>query len=596
VADFSYIMQVSGFVFGTVVRADSPWRTWADLLAEARRRPGQLTYSTSGIATTNHLAMEDILAREGLRMEHIPTRGAQEGVTMLLGRQIDMVCDAQSWRPQVESGEFRLLAAWTPTRLGSAPDAPTLRELGYGMSVTSPYGIVGPKGLDPEVIDILHRAFRKAMQDEASQAIIRRWEMPEGVSRPGGVPRLRRRACDLRTRHGAKAEPQHRLAPREISARFRGGPGWALHPAGWVPPPEAKPRAGTGEQRVGKASGAVRAGTGCQAQRASPTGPKRPAEALPWQAAHPTRTRRQSWGPRENAQRFRGELVPQQRRAPGQAAADRLQQQEVAALDAAVIHRLRQGQRHRGGRGVGVAIHRHHHAFPRQAELLAHGVDDADVGWCGTRNLTASRSRPLASSASSTTAASLVTACLNTSRPAIFRMPVPPVVPAPPSMRRMSPWRPSECRWVERMPRSIVPPSGLGLGAQHHGAGAVAEQHAGGAVGQSRMREYNSVPMTEGAARLAGLEQRVGDGHRIRRSPVHGCRHVEGEARGSAAELALDQHRRGRKPAIPAVEVAPMMQSTSPAGMPARGQRIARAAWCPRPDCRLHPGPARCAG
>jgi tripartite-type tricarboxylate transporter receptor subunit TctC len=178
VADFSYIMQVSGFTFGTVVRADSPWRTWADLLAEARRRPGELTYSTSGIATTNHLAMEEILAREGLRMEHIPTRGAQEGVTMLLGRQIDMVCDAQSWRPQVESGEFRLLAAWTPTRLASAPDAPTLRELGYGMSVTSPYGIVGPKGLEPEVVDVLHRAFRKALEDEASQAIIRRWEMP----------------------------------------------------------------------------------------------------------------------------------------------------------------------------------------------------------------------------------------------------------------------------------------------------------------------------------------------------------------------------------------------------------------------------------
>ena len=178
VADFSYVMQVSGFTFGTVVRADSPWRSWAELLAEARRRPGQMTYSTSGIATTNHLAMEDILAREGLRMEHIPTRGAQEGVTMLLGRQIDMVCDAQSWRPQVESGEFRLLAAWTPTRLGSAPDAPTLRELGYGMSVTSPYGIVGPRGLEPEVVDFLHRAFRKALEDEASQAIVRRWEMP----------------------------------------------------------------------------------------------------------------------------------------------------------------------------------------------------------------------------------------------------------------------------------------------------------------------------------------------------------------------------------------------------------------------------------
>ena len=127
VADFSYIMQLTGFVFGTAVRADSPWKTHAELMAAARRAPGRLTYSTSGIATTNHLAMEDILAREKAEMTHVPMRGAQEGVTALLGRQIDIVADAQSWRPQVETGEFRLLAAWTPTRLPSFPEVPTLQ-------------------------------------------------------------------------------------------------------------------------------------------------------------------------------------------------------------------------------------------------------------------------------------------------------------------------------------------------------------------------------------------------------------------------------------------------------------------------------------
>jgi tripartite-type tricarboxylate transporter receptor subunit TctC len=178
VVDFSYVMQITGFVFGTAVRADSRWQSFDDLMREAREKPGTLTYSTSGIATTNHLAMEDILTRRGGRMEHIPTRGAQEGVTMLLGRQIDVVADAQSWRPQVESGEFRLLSAWTPTRLGSAPNTPTLLELGFGMSVTSPYGIVGPKWMEPEVVDVLHRSLKKALDDELCQAIVRRWELP----------------------------------------------------------------------------------------------------------------------------------------------------------------------------------------------------------------------------------------------------------------------------------------------------------------------------------------------------------------------------------------------------------------------------------
>ncbi|GGC32639.1 hypothetical protein GCM10011504_08570 [Siccirubricoccus deserti] len=179
VNDFTYIMQLSGFTFGTAVRSDSPYKTFKDLIEAARRQPGRITYSTSGIATTNHIAMEDLCAREGVQMTHIPFRGAQEGVTALLGRQIDVVADAQSWRPNVESGELRLLSVWTRDRLASFPEAPTLRELGYDMVVTSPYGIVGPKGMEGELVEMLHRAFHKAYLDEASQAIIRRWDMPQ---------------------------------------------------------------------------------------------------------------------------------------------------------------------------------------------------------------------------------------------------------------------------------------------------------------------------------------------------------------------------------------------------------------------------------
>jgi len=178
IGDFSYVMQFSGFTFGVVVRSDSPYRTWADLVSAARAQRGKLTYSTSGVATSNHIAMEDILAREGIEMTHVPFRGAQEGVTALLGRQIDCVADAQAWRPNVESGEFRLLCVWTRERLAAFPDAPTLKELGYDMVVTSPYGIAGPKGLDAAVVEKLHGSFRKALFDEASQAVMRRWEMP----------------------------------------------------------------------------------------------------------------------------------------------------------------------------------------------------------------------------------------------------------------------------------------------------------------------------------------------------------------------------------------------------------------------------------
>jgi tripartite-type tricarboxylate transporter receptor subunit TctC len=178
ITDFAYILQVSGFLFGVVVRTDSPYRSWAELIAAARARPGRLTYSTSGVSTSNHIAMEDILARERVEMTHVPFRGAQEGVTALLGRQIDCVADAQAWRPNVEAGEFRLLCVWTRERLAAFPDAPTLKELGHDMVVTSPYGVAGPKGMDQTVVNTLHQSFRKALFDETTQAVMKRWEMP----------------------------------------------------------------------------------------------------------------------------------------------------------------------------------------------------------------------------------------------------------------------------------------------------------------------------------------------------------------------------------------------------------------------------------
>jgi tripartite-type tricarboxylate transporter receptor subunit TctC len=112
-------------------------------------------------------------------MTHVPFRGAQEGVTALLGRQIDSMSDSQTWREPALAGMLRVLSVWTPTRLPAFPDTPTLRDLGYGMSVTSPYGVVGPKGLDGEIVETFHRSFRKGLDDEGSQRIMRQWDLPD---------------------------------------------------------------------------------------------------------------------------------------------------------------------------------------------------------------------------------------------------------------------------------------------------------------------------------------------------------------------------------------------------------------------------------
>ena len=179
VNDFTYIMQQTGFVFGHVVHPASGWNSLAEMWAAARAKPGELTYGTSGVATTNHLAMEELCEKEGVQMLHVPYRGTSENITAILARQLDCIANANSWAPNVEAGQLKLLAVWTRTRLRSFPDAPTLSELGYGMVVTSPYGIAGPKGMDPEVTEFLHQAFHRMQQSDRIQAYMAQNDMPD---------------------------------------------------------------------------------------------------------------------------------------------------------------------------------------------------------------------------------------------------------------------------------------------------------------------------------------------------------------------------------------------------------------------------------
>ena len=179
IADFSYVMQVSGFLFGTAVRADSPYKTFRDLIEAARKSPGKLTFRPAASPPPTTWRWRRSAPGRGVEMTHIPYRGSQEGVTALLGKQIDVVADSSSWRPNVEGGELRLLSVWTRERLAAFPDRRRCATSATTWWSTSPYGITGPKGMDPELVEFLHRAFRKAYEDEASQAIIRRWDMPK---------------------------------------------------------------------------------------------------------------------------------------------------------------------------------------------------------------------------------------------------------------------------------------------------------------------------------------------------------------------------------------------------------------------------------
>ena len=165
VNDLSYILSLSGYTFGIVVKKDAPWTTFQDFLADAKASPGKISYGTPGMGTTLHLTMEQLAKQRDIKWTHVPFRSTAESTNALLGGHINAVADASGWAPLVGSGQLRLLVIWTDKRSKSWPNVPTLKEAGIAMVSNSPYGLAGPKGMDPKVVKILHDAFKKGMEE-----------------------------------------------------------------------------------------------------------------------------------------------------------------------------------------------------------------------------------------------------------------------------------------------------------------------------------------------------------------------------------------------------------------------------------------------
>ncbi len=175
--DFTWIIHLTGYLFGVVVRADAPWKTFRELLDYAKANPGKVNYGTPGVGTSLHITMEQIAAMRGIEWTHVPFRGWAENGQALLGGQIQASADSSGWAELVKSGQMRLLVTWSAERAKRFPEVPTLREEGVDLVSASPYGLAGPKGMNPEHVRILHDAFREALFDPAHVAILERFDM-----------------------------------------------------------------------------------------------------------------------------------------------------------------------------------------------------------------------------------------------------------------------------------------------------------------------------------------------------------------------------------------------------------------------------------
>ena len=161
------------------VRADSPWKSLKELVEDARLRPGQLSFSSSGIYGALHLPIEMFLHAAGLKMRHLPTNGGGPAVTALLGGHVELTAGGPAaLSAQIKAGKLRALAGWGGKRHELLPDVPTFKELGYDIEYHIWVAMFAPAGLPEAATKTLRDAVRVAVEDADFKATIPRLNTP----------------------------------------------------------------------------------------------------------------------------------------------------------------------------------------------------------------------------------------------------------------------------------------------------------------------------------------------------------------------------------------------------------------------------------
>jgi tripartite-type tricarboxylate transporter receptor subunit TctC len=186
VKDITPIIQISQGPLIIVVNPAVPVKTLPEFIALAKAKPDSINYASSGQGSIIHAATEMFNQQAGTRMTHVPYKGSGPALTDTIAGQTQVFfSSASTAMPQVQGGKLRAIGVTTPKRIPALPNVPTVSESGVPMyNVTLWHGLIGPKGMPPEVVAKVNAAVAKALKMKESEEQLQN----DGVAPAGGSP------------------------------------------------------------------------------------------------------------------------------------------------------------------------------------------------------------------------------------------------------------------------------------------------------------------------------------------------------------------------------------------------------------------------
>ncbi len=192
--DFTYIAPVADTPFVLVTSNKSAIKTFAQFIEQAKKKNGELTFSSAGIGNSTHIAMELIAANAGVKLLHVPYKGSGAALGAVLAGEVDaMISVVGPALAQVQAGKVNAVAVLGASRVAQWPQVPTVKETGLDVpAMPGWYAIVGPAGLNPKMVATFNTAMQQVMADAAVKSRLAELSLPP---MSGGEPEIRRRAA-----------------------------------------------------------------------------------------------------------------------------------------------------------------------------------------------------------------------------------------------------------------------------------------------------------------------------------------------------------------------------------------------------------------